>query len=73
MSAEQRGHEHEVEGLEELTPEQRDEVIEAARSNPDPVTRRESLEQELMELGASEAGETIADTDAVADEPESGG
>jgi hypothetical protein len=34
---------------------------EAAQRNPDPVTRREALELELMEEGKSEAGEEVGD------------
>jgi hypothetical protein len=64
-------HHIEVQGLDELTPEERDETIEAARSNPDPITRRESLEQELMEMGRSDAGSELGDTEVVAEEPES--
>ena len=42
-------------------PEQREEVVEAAEHNPDPTTRREAIEQELMELGRSKEGEEIGD------------
>jgi hypothetical protein len=34
---------------------------DAADRNPDPATRREALELELMEEGRSEAGEEIGD------------
>jgi hypothetical protein len=44
----------EKEELEELEEE-------AAERNPDPVTRREALELDLMEEGRSEAGEEIGD------------
>jgi hypothetical protein len=53
--------ERNVEGLRGLEPEQRKQVVEVAEQNPDPTTRRESIEQELMELGRSEAGEEIGD------------
>jgi hypothetical protein len=53
--------ERNVEGLRHLEPGQREEVIEAAEHNLDPTTRREAIEQELMELGRSEEGEEIGD------------
>jgi hypothetical protein len=34
---------------------------EAAERNPDPQTRREALELELMEEGRSEAGEDVGE------------
>jgi len=40
---------------------------EIAEHNPDPVTRRESLEQELMEEHRSEEGEELELEDDVAD------
>ena len=54
MSAESVHHDHDddeppVEELEE----------EAAEHNPDPTTRREALELELMEEGRSEEGENV--------------
>jgi hypothetical protein len=42
---------------EELT--EREIEAEAAREPPDPVTSRESLEEELMDEGRSEEGEHI--------------
>jgi len=53
--------ERNVEGLQHLPPEEREEVIEAAEHNPDEITRREAMEQELMELGRSEEGKEIGD------------
>jgi hypothetical protein len=38
-----------------------------AEHNPDPITRRESLEQELMEEARSEEGEEIELEDDLAD------
>jgi hypothetical protein len=54
-------HERDVEGVEELPPEEQEAVVEAAEENPDPTTRREAIEQELMELGRSDAGEELGD------------
>jgi hypothetical protein len=56
-----RMRERNVEGLRRLDPEEREEVVEAAEHNPDPTTRREAIEQELMELGRSKEGEEIGD------------
>ncbi len=53
--------EREVEGLETLPREDRDDVVESARRNPDRTTRREAIEQELMEQGNSEAGTELGD------------
>ena len=50
-----------TEGLEELPEEEQEEVVEAAEHNPDRETQRESIEQELMELGESDAGSEIGD------------
>ena len=50
-----------TEGLEELPEEEQEEVVEAAEHNTDRETQRESIEQELMELGESEAGSEIGD------------
>ena len=49
-------HEQDVQGIEELPEEEQEEVLEVAEDNPDPTTRREAIEQELMELGRSDAG-----------------
>ena len=49
-------HERDVEGVEELPEDEKEAVVESAEDNPDPTTRREAIEQELMELGRSDAG-----------------
>ena len=49
--------EREAEGVAELPEDEQDAVVDAAEHNPDPTTRRETIEKELMELGESEAGE----------------
>jgi hypothetical protein len=54
-------HERDVEGIEELPEDEQDEVIETAERNPDPTTQREAIEQELMELGRSDAGSDLGD------------
>jgi hypothetical protein len=54
-------HERDVEGVEELPAEEQDEVIETAERNPDRTTQREAIEQELMELGRSDAGSDLGD------------
>jgi hypothetical protein len=46
----------EAKGVEELPAEERAAVIDDAENNPDPTTRRETIEQELMELDRSDAG-----------------
>jgi hypothetical protein len=55
----------ERDGEEHLSEEEKEELEEleeeAAERNPDPVTRREALELDLMEEGRSEAGEEIGD------------
>ena len=56
-----RMRERNVEGLRHLAPDERELVVEAAEHNPDDTTRRESIEQELMELGRSEEGEELGD------------
>jgi hypothetical protein len=53
--------ERDVEGIEKLPPEEQEEIVEAARSNPDPTTRRETIEQELMEHGDSDAGADLGE------------
>jgi hypothetical protein len=50
-----------VEGVEELPFDQQEAVAEAAEQNPDETTRRESIEQELMELDRSEAGSELGE------------
>jgi hypothetical protein len=52
--------ETEEESIEEL-------VDEIAATNPDPITRRESLEQELMEEGRSSEGAAVATTEKADD------
>jgi len=54
-------HERDVEGVEEFPPEEQEAVVEAAEENPDPTTRREAIEQELMELGRSDAGSELGE------------
>jgi hypothetical protein len=55
----------ERDGEEHLSEQEKEELEEleeeAAERNPDPVTRREALELDLMEEGRSEAGEEIGD------------
>jgi ATP/maltotriose-dependent transcriptional regulator MalT len=55
----------ERDGEEHLSEQEKEELEEleeeAAERNPDPVTRREALELDLMEEGMSEAGEEIGD------------
>ena len=47
---------------EHVSPEEAEELEdEAAERNPDPQTRREALELELMEEDRSEAGEDIGE------------
>ncbi|HET9730628.1 MAG TPA: hypothetical protein VFR41_14460 [Acidimicrobiia bacterium] len=53
--------ERNVEGVEELPSDEQDAVVDVAEHNPDDTTRRESVEQELMELGRSDAGERTGD------------
>ena len=50
-----------TEGIEELPEDEEEAVVEAAEHNPDPTTQREAIEQELMELGESEAGSELGD------------
>lgn len=53
--------ERNVEGIEEMSAEEQEEVMEAAEENPDETTRREAIEQELMELGRSDAGSELGE------------
>ena len=55
----ERLRERNVEGFEELPEDEQEAVVEAAEHNPDPTTRREAIEQELMELGRSDAGREL--------------
>jgi hypothetical protein len=51
-------HEH----VRQVSEEEAEELEEEAEErNPDPQTRREALELELMEEGRSEAGEDIGE------------
>jgi hypothetical protein len=61
MFRRRRMRERNLAGLDHLDAEEREEVIEAAEHNPDETTRREAIEQELMELGRSKEGEEIGD------------
>ena len=55
-------HEHEDEHVRQISEEEAEELEEeAAERNPDPQTRREALELELMEEDRSEAGEDVGD------------
>jgi hypothetical protein len=54
-------HERDVEGVERLPEAEQEAVVETAERNPDPTTRREAIEQELMELRESEAGSDLGD------------
>jgi len=53
--------EREVEGVEKLPPDEKAAVAETAERNPDPTTKREAIEKELMDLDRSEAGEELGD------------
>jgi hypothetical protein len=53
--------ERDAEGISELPAEEQDAVVDAAEHNPDPTTRREAIELELMELDESEAGADTGD------------
>jgi hypothetical protein len=53
--------EREAEGIAELPENEQEAVVDAAEHNPDPTTRRETIEQELMELHESEAGRDTGD------------
>jgi hypothetical protein len=53
--------ERDVEGVEKLPEDEQEAVVETAERNPDPTTRREAIEQELMELRRSEAGSDLGD------------
>jgi hypothetical protein len=53
---------HEHEHVRQISEEDAEELEEeAAELNPDPQTRREALELELMEEDRSEAGEDIGE------------
>jgi len=58
MTDRRRDDEH----VREVSEEEAEELEEeAAERNPDPQTRREALELELMEEDRSEAGEDVGD------------
>jgi hypothetical protein len=61
VELEQELDEREAEGIAELPDDEQDAVVDAAEHNPDPTTRRETIEQELMELDDSEAGADTGD------------
>ena len=54
-------HERNVEGIEELSEDEQEAVLETVEVNPDPITKREAMEQELMELKRSDAGADTGD------------
>ena len=60
MNDRHRNDEHEH--VRQVTEEEAEELEEeAAERNPDPQTRREALELELMEEDRSEAGEDVGE------------
>jgi hypothetical protein len=59
MTERDKNHEKDREHVSEEEAEELEE--EAAERNPDPQTRREALELELMEEDRSEAGEDVGD------------
>jgi hypothetical protein len=62
MTDRRRDDEHEPEHVPQVSEEEAEELEEeAAERNPDPQTRREALELELMEEDRSEAGEDVGD------------
>jgi hypothetical protein len=62
MTDRRRDEEHEPEHVPQVSEEEAEELEkEAAERNPDPQTRREALELELMEEDRSEAGEDVGD------------
>jgi hypothetical protein len=62
MTDRRRDDEHEPEHVPQVSEEEAEELEEeAAERNPDPQTRREALELELMEENRSEAGEDVGD------------
>jgi hypothetical protein len=59
---EKDGREKEREHVSQVSKEEAEELEEeAAERNPDPQTRREALELELMDEGRSEAGEDVGE------------
>lgn len=62
MTDRRRDDEHEDEHVRQVSEEEAEELEEeAAERNPDPQTRREALELDLMEEDRSEAGEDVGD------------
>jgi hypothetical protein len=62
MTEREQDREHEREHVSQVSEEEAEELEEeAAERNPDPQTRREALELELMEDDRSEAGEDVGD------------
>ena len=59
MTEREKNHEKDREHVSEEDAEELEE--EAAERNPDPQTRREALELELMDEDRSEAGEDVGD------------
>jgi hypothetical protein len=59
MTDREQDREHEREHVSEEEAEELEE--EAAERNPDPQTRREALELELMDEDRSEEGEDVGD------------
>ena len=55
-------HEDDDEHVPQVSEEEAEELEEEAEErNPDPQTRREALELDLMEEGRSEAGEDVGE------------
>jgi hypothetical protein len=62
MTEREQDREDEREHVSQVSEEEADELEEeAAERNPDPQTRREALELELMDEDRSEAGEDVGD------------
>jgi hypothetical protein len=62
MTEREHDREDEREHVSQVSEEEAEELEEeAAERNPDPQTRREALELELMEEDRSEAGEDVGD------------
>jgi len=62
MTDREQDREHEPEHVSQVSKEDAEELEEeAAERNPDPQTRREALELELMEEDRSEEGEDVGD------------
>jgi len=62
MTEREQDREDEREHVSQVSEEEAEELEEeAAERNPDPQTRREALELELMDEDRSEAGEDVGD------------